>query len=141
MEGFSQFYKKHREIITYLIVGVLTTVVSLVFYYASTRTFLDPENPFQLQIANIIKWVTGVLFAYVANRIFVFRSKRKDIFREFCQFAISRVVTLIMDMVIMWALVSKAGVYDLLANLVSMVAVTIGNYIFSKLFVFRAKKQ
>ena len=82
-------YKKHEEIINYLIVGVCTTIFSLIFYFASTRTFLDPNNPFELQIANIIKWVSGVLFAYVTNKIFVFKSKRKDILIIPCCYTVS----------------------------------------------------
>ena len=134
-------YKKHEEIINYLIVGVMTTIVSLVFYFASTRTFLDPNNPVELQIANIIKWVTGVLFAYVTNRIFVFKSKRKDIWKEFVQFTSSRVATLFLDMLVMFVMVTEMGIYDLIATLVSQVLVTISNYILSKLLVFRKKKD
>ena len=75
MKKYWAIYKKHEEIINYLIVGFMTMFVSLIFYFISTRTFLDPNNAFQLQIANLIKWVSGVLFAYVTNRIFVFKSK------------------------------------------------------------------
>ena len=139
MKKYWQIYKKHEEIINYLIVGVLTTVVSLIFYYASTRTFLDPNNAFQLQIANLIKWTSGVLFAYVTNRIFVFKSKRKDIGKEFIQFTSSRIATLFLDMFVMWLMVTKMGIFDLIATLVSQVLVTVGNYVISKLFVFRKK--
>ena len=141
MSKIWNIYKKHEEIINYIIVGVMTTVVSLIFYFASTRTFLDPNNPLELQIANIIKWVSGVLFAYVTNKIFVFKSKRKDILKEFIQFTSSRVATLLLDMFIMAVMVTKMGVYDLVATLVSQVMVTIGNYILSKLFVFKKKKE
>lgn len=137
MKKYWEIYKKHEEIINYLIVGVLTTIVSLIFYYISTRTFLDPFNPFQLQIANMIKWITGVLFAYVTNRIFVFKSKRKDIGKEFVQFTSSRVATLFLDMALMALMVTKMGMNDLVATLISLVAVTIGNYILSKIFVFK----
>ena len=139
MKKYWQIYKKHEEIINYLIVGVRTTIFSLIFYFASTRTFLDPNNPFELQIANIIKWVSGVLFAYVTNRIFVFKSKRKDIGREFVQFTSSRVATLFLDMFVMWLMVTKMGIWDFIAVFVSQVLVTVGNYIFSKMFVFKKK--
>ena len=139
MKKIWRIYKKHEEIINYLIVGVRTTIFSLIFYFASTRTFLDPNNPFELQIANIIKWVSGVLFAYVTNRIFVFKSKRKDIGREFVQFTSSRVATLFLDMFVMWLMVTKMGIWDFIAVFVSQVLVTVGNYIFSKMFVFKKK--
>ncbi|MDD6186873.1 MAG: GtrA family protein, partial [Oscillospiraceae bacterium] len=133
MDFIKNIYKNYEEIINYLIVGVMTTVVSLIFYYISTRTFLDPEIPIQLQIANLIKWVTGVTFAYVTNKIFVFKSKRKDYLKEFATFASSRVRTLLLDMAVMYIMVTVMGIYDLIATLVSQVLVTVGNYILSKL--------
>ena len=139
MKKYWAIYKKHEEIINYLIVGFMTMFVSLIFYFISTRTFLDPNNAFQLQIANLIKWVSGVLFAYVTNRIFVFKSKRKDIGKEFVQFTSSRIATLFLDMFVMWLMVTKMGIFDVIATLVSQVLVTVGNYIISKLFVFRKK--
>ncbi len=139
MKKIWELYKKHEEIINYLIVGVRTTVVSFIAYVASTRTFLDPNNPIQLQIANIIKWVVGVSFAYVTNRIFVFKSKEKNILKEITAFTSSRVLTLFLDMGVMWLLVTKIGINDIIANTISIVLVTVGNYILSKLFVF--KKQ
>ena len=52
MEQIKALYIKYKEIINYLIVGVLTTIVSLAVYYVSVYTFLNPENAIQLQIAN-----------------------------------------------------------------------------------------
>ena len=68
-------YFKYKEIINYLIVGGLTTVVSLVTYYLCVLTFLDPGHPVQLQIANVISWIFAVTFAYFTNRKYVFESK------------------------------------------------------------------
>jgi len=78
MEKIKEMYLKYKEIINYLIFGVLTTVVSLGVYYICVYTFLNPENVVQLQIANIISWVAGVAFAYVTNRKFVFESKEEN---------------------------------------------------------------
>jgi len=72
-------YHKYEEIINYLIVGLLTTVVSLATYFVCTSTFLNPQNKIELQIANIISWIFAVTFAYFTNRIFVFKSKSKNI--------------------------------------------------------------
>lgn len=57
MSKIKELYNKYKEIINYLIFGVLTTVVSLVVYYISVFTFLNPDNPIQLQIANILSWL------------------------------------------------------------------------------------
>lgn len=136
-----EIYKKNEEIWNYLVVGGLTTLVSFIAYISVTRTFLNPINPIELQIANIIKWIAGVLFAYFTNRRFVFKSKNDNKVQEFISFTSSRVITLILDMVIMGVLVNVLGIYDLIATLVCMVVVTVGNYILSKFFVFNKDKE
>ena len=125
------------EIVRYLIVGGLTTVVSLSVYYGCVLTFLDPENPLQLQAANIISWIAAVTFAFFANRIFVFRSRGAGVLREAGAFYLARVGTLLMDMCIMFVGVTLMGYSDKVMKLIVQVVVTIANYVFSKLFVFR----
>lgn len=137
MEKIKQLYLKYKEIINYLIVGVLTTVVSLAVYYISVLTFLNPEDAFQLQIANIISWIAGVTFAYFTNRKYVFESKEKNKLKEASKFVLSRVITLFMDMFIMWLGVTILHGNDKIMKLVSQVVITISNYVFSKIFVFK----
>lgn len=74
------------------------------------------------------------------SRIFVFHSKRKDWWQEAIAFYLSRLITLFMDMVIMFIMVTVCGKNDKLAKLVVQVVVTVANYIFSKCFVFRVHK-
>ncbi len=138
MEKIIALYKKYREIIVYLIVGVLTTLVSWAAYAVCTLV-MNVDNPVQMQAAVIIRWVAGVVFAYFTNRAFVFRSKNPNMLREALSFASSRLVTLVLDMLIMWLLPSIFGVDDWIATFVSAVLVTITNYIFSKFLVFRRK--
>ena len=133
--------KNVKEIFSYLVVGVLTTVVSFVTYFILTRTFLDPNNAIKLQIANIISWIAAVTFAYITNRIFVFESKNKNIFLEVLLFVLARVLSLAMDMGCMFIVVTLLKYSDLIGKLVSQVVVTIANYVFSKLIVFRQKKD
>ena len=132
-----QLWKKYKELIRYLIVGILTTVVSLGTYFLCVRTFLNPEAAIELQIANVISWVAAVTFAYVANRIYVFESKNQNILSEIALFFMARVGSLLMDMGIMFVLVTIMGVNDKIAKLAVQVVVTVANYILSKLFVFR----
>ena len=139
IKKITEIYKKYEEIWNYLVVGGLTTLVSFVAYIIVTRTFLDVESPVQLQIANIIKWIAGVLFAYFTNRKYVFKSTNENKLKEFVSFTSSRVVTLFLDMAIMGIMVSVLGIYDLIATVVSMVLVIVGNYILSKFFVFKKK--
>lgn len=139
MKKCMELYKQYKEIINYLIVGVLTTVVSLGAYYACVLTFLDPENAIQLQVANIISWVAAVTFAYFMNRKFVFESKNPDMLKEASAFVGARVATLLMDMLCMFIMVTCMGWSDKIAKLVVQVIVTVANYVFSKIFVFRKK--
>ena len=132
---------KIKEIIRYLIVGVLTTIVSLGIYYGLVFTILNPNNATELQIANVVSWIGAVIFAYITNRLFVFKSKNKNRIKEVSSFVGSRILTLLMDMAIMFIGVTVLKQNDKLIKLVSQVVITIANYIFSKLFVFNTNKK
>ena len=139
MNQLLNLYKKYKEIINYLIVGGLTTVVSLAVYYGCVLTFLDPNDGIQLQAANILSWIAAVTFAYFTNRKFVFESKNQNKLGEAAAFYGSRVMTLLMDMGCMFLMVTLLGINDKIAKLVVQVIVTVGNYILSKFLVFRKK--
>lgn len=141
MKKIKELYKKYKEIINYLIFGVLTTVVSLVIYYGSVYTFLNSENAVQLQIANILSWIAGVAFAYFTNRKYVFESQETNKAKEASKFVLARVTTLIMDMIIMWLGVTVLHFNDKIIKLISQVVIIISNYVFSKLFVFKGKNK
>lgn len=130
-------YHKNEELWNYLIVGGLTTVVSLVTYFVCTSTFLDPKNDFELQVANIISWIFAVAFAYVTNRVYVFKSKSKNYVKEISSFVGARILSLLMDMFTMFIIVSLLHFNDKIGKIFSQVVVTIANYILSKLFVFK----
>ena len=136
-----QLYLKYKEIINYLIFGVLTTIVALIVKWGLLFTFLNASNGFELQIAVVISWIAAVLFAYFTNRKYVFESKTDNKSREFINFIIARLATLLLDMFIMWFFVTlltlNTDLYVLIFTLVSQILVILGNYIFSKLFVFK----
>lgn len=134
-------YNQYKEIINYLIFGVLTTVISLIVYYLLTLTILNPNKSIELQIANVASWCAGVLFAYFTNRKFVFNSKNINKLKEFVTFTGARVTTLILDMLIMFIFVTTLHLNDKIFKLVSQVLVVIGNYILSKLIVFKRDKD
>ena len=135
-----EFLIKHREIIAYLIVGILTTLVSWAVY-ALLRLVLDMNDPVQVQIAVFMRWFAGVLFAYFTNRKYVFQSRDPKMLLEFLKFVGSRVTTLLADMFIMWLMVSVLGINDWIATLTSAVIVTVLNYVFSKFLVFRGNGE
>lgn len=133
-------YFKYKEIVNYLIVGGLTTLVDFIVYYGSVFTFLDPENGFQLQVAIVLAWLAAVTFAYFTNRKYVFESKNSNVLGEAIAFFGARVGTLLLSQGIMLLFVTILGMNDKIMKLVVQVVVTVANYIFSKLFVFKKEK-
>ena len=94
----------------------------------------------QLQAANIISWIFAVAFAYFANRRFVFNS-RNEIKKEAPSFVLARVGTLLMDMAFMFLTVTVLGMNDKIAKILDQVMITASNYVISKWFVFRGKRE
>ena len=132
-----EIYKNHEEIINYLIVGVLTTIVSWTAKFICAATILDASIAWQNMALSFINWTAGVIFAYFTSRKFVFKSQETNKIKEATKFVASRISTLILDMVVMFLMVNMMGIDFILATFISAVLVTIANYIFSKLFVFK----
>lgn len=136
-------YHKNEEIWNYLIVGGLTTFVSLAVKWGLLFTILDAKKSVELQASVVISWIAAVAFAYVANRIYVFKSENKDYLKEISSFVGARLVTLFMEMFIMWFFVTflklNTDVFVLIITVVTQFLIVIFNYLFSKLLVFRKK--
>lgn len=141
LKSILALYKKYKEIINYLIFGVLTTIVSLATKYLLLFTIFDATNSIQLQTSIIISWIAAVLFAYFTNRKFVFESTSKNKFKEFVSFIVARLSTLLLEMIIMWFFVTllklNSDLYVIIFTIIAQIVVVITNYIFSKLFVFK----
>lgn len=132
---------KYREIIVYLIVGVLTTIVAWLACYVA-KLFLNSSDTLQNNIINTIGWVAGVCFAYPTNRRWVFRSTNPQILKEFLGFAASRLSTWILELVIMTVTVNLLHMDYWIAKIfIAAVLVTILNYVFSKLLIFNRKNK
>ena len=138
-EKIITIYNNHKEIINYLIVGVLTTIVSLVSYYLLVVTILNPNDAVQLQIANIVSWIFAVTFAYFTNRKYVFQSEEKNMSKEMVKFYLSRVGTLLIDMFLMFLLVTILNINDKISKIIVQFVVIIANYLLSKFLVFKKK--
>ena len=138
MKKIKVLYIKHKEIINYLIVGILTTFVSLSTYFLTINVILPEKSDLNVQISNIKSWICAVTFAYYKNRIYVFQSssKNKEKVKEIIKFFTSRILSLIIDMFFMYILYSVLKVNDSISKLIVQVVVTILNYIFAKMVVF-----
>lgn len=138
-EKIKALCKKYEEILIYLIVGVMTTIVSWGAAFLG-KLILDTDISWQNTVNNTISWLAGVLFAYPLNRRWVFKSTNPNRMKEFFGFAASRVSTLLMDVVIMWVTVNLIHMNYWIAKIfISSVIVTIANYVFSKLLIFKKK--
>lgn len=143
MKKIWNLYKKYEEIVNYLVVGGLTTIVAIGSKLLLLATILDQTNGLELQIAEIISWFLAVTFAYVTNRIFVFKSKTSGskCAREIFNFFKGRIVTQLIQMFIMWFFVTllklDSNVWVLVFTLVCQVIQIVLNYVISKLLVFK----
>lgn len=150
LKTFEPFYKKNKEILLYLFFGGMTTVVGLIFFILPSRimhlkdiTLLGVTIDTNTQAANTISWVCAVTFAYITNRIWVFKDKAHDragIVRECLSFFGGRLLTLIIENVLLNLCTKGVGMNDILAKVLVSIVTIILNYVISKLFVFKKKK-
>jgi putative flippase GtrA len=127
-----------REVISYLIFGVLTTLVNWVFYGSMVKTGID------YRIATAAAWVVSVLFAYVVNKIFVFQSYDMHLnymIKEVISFTACRVLSGVMELVLMVIMVSWLNMDEYVSKVLVSVVVVVANYVFSKLFIFRKSEE
>lgn len=132
---------KYEEIITYLVVGVLNTLVSWAAWFLFAYTVLDAEVVWQNVALSVISWVVGVVFGYIMNRKYVFKSKEANIRKEFLQFAGGRVSTWVLDAVMMVVMVNWLSIHEAFSKIFVSAWVMVGNYLISKFFVFHSKKK
>ena len=153
-----------REIITYIIFGVLTTAVNLVTFYIFKKIFISIgwEGVFNKLLgsagwdkalellgsgtdyldATVIAWTVAVIFAFVTNKLIVFESKSWKpavAGKEFVGFIGARLFSLLVELVFMFVMVTLLKWNDLVAKLIVQVIVVILNYVFSKLLIFKNK--
>lgn len=142
MKKLCALLRQRRELLSYLVFGVLTTLVNMVAYhYLSLALSTGPATA----LANAI----SILFAYITNRIWVFESKAHGTaaLREFASFVSCRLATLVLDIVLMLIGVDWLGpicipaahlrTWETIMKLISNGVIVIVNYVFSKLLIFR----
>lgn len=137
METIKNLVKKYWEILSYLIFGVLTTVVNYVIYLPVYNLMGLPAS-----VSNVIAWVVAVTFAYLTNKPFVFKShdwSMKVVVPEALSFVGCRVASLLVETGILLLTVDLLHWNGNIWKLITSVLVVVLNYIGSKLFVFRKK--
>jgi putative flippase GtrA len=127
----------NRETISYLIFGVLTTLVDAIVFFISNKIF-----GIEYILATVIAWILAVLFAYFTNKIWVFNSKNMKlelVIKEAFAFFIARLLSLVFTIVWMFFCVEMLEVDEFAAKLLANIFVVIMNYFFSKLIIFKNK--
>ncbi len=135
---YMELLKKYKDVISYLVFGGLTTVINVVIY-AVLYNYLGAPN----LVSTFIAWLVSVVFAFVTNKLFVFEStswKLQTALYELATFFGCRILTGILDMVIMYLAVDVMGWNGTLWKILSNVLVIILNYIASKLLIFKRKE-
>ena len=162
-----KLWEKYREIIVYIIVGLMTTVVSYgvrlgMMYGGAAMLSIDLNTDHGTAtvlrtVAITVGWVAGVIFAFFTNKKWVFQdtvSGKSAVSAQFGKFVLSRVGTYFVE----WGLGALVPMLliacgyksfdfiitidaDLIATAISIVLVTVLNYILSKLLVFKKEKR
>ena len=166
MDKIKSLFVKYKEIIMYIIFGVLTTLVNWVVYALTEPLFKAmfhgddvmfnlfgmaiTYTTFAIFLANFLAWVAGVVFAFVTNKIWVFESKSWRfglVMKELWLFVLARLITGVLEwfgVPLLWAIgMDQAlfGIDGFLAKIVVSVIVVILNYVFSKLIIFKKKDK
>ena len=142
MEKMKELCIKHREILVYIIVGGLTTVVAWgckflwnAVFYAGTALPTVTQNT----VLSVVENFSGIAFAYPTNRRWVFQSKNPNILAEAVSFVGSRLLTMLLGWLLNLLFTNVLGVPMMVSTVIASVFVVVGNYIISKLLVFRKK--
>ena len=137
MENIRTLIKKvcNKEVILYIVFGVLTTLVNFVSFYILTHFINLDEN-----LSNVIAIILSVLFAYFTNRKLVFNSTAvtfKENLKEFYKFILGRLFTMILEIVGFYLLFNIIHIHELISKLLITVIVIILNFFISKFFAFK----
>ena len=131
---FEPFYKKHKEVLLYLLFGGLTTVVSIASFALFIALGLNEL------IANVISWILAVLFAYVTNRTWVFSSEAETkgaVIKEMASFFGGRLATFLVEEAILAVFITWLGFPAVWVKVAAQIVVIVLNYVVSKFFVFK----
>ena len=126
---------KYRDVLVYLIFGGLTTAVNCVVYLPCHYLL-----GFSASVSNVIAWVAAVIFAFLTNKPFVFRShdwSAKTVIPELTKFVGCRIGSGVLETAIIFLTVDCMNWNGNAMKLCTSVLVVVLNYIASKLLVFR----
>lgn len=143
MKKIKALYEKHKEVVLYLIFGVLSMILNIAVYYLF-NLILGKDN---YLISNLVAWIAAVIFAFFTNKLLVFRSMKMTkelLIKEALEFLGARIFTLGLEELGLWIMMDILGLGavnfgDLITKIVTSVVVIVTNYILSKFIIFKKK--
>lgn len=129
-----EIYKKNKELINYLIVGAIGTVISIASFAILMNVGVETVS------SNVISWIITVIVMYIMNRYCVFAEHAKGavaVFREVVSFVSARIFTLLLETLIVWLGIDVMHLNAIIIKTFAQILVIVLNYVFSKLFIFR----
>lgn len=135
-EKFLKNLLNNKEIITYGITGVITTIVNYLTYYVLCNILHISSL-----LSNAVAWIIAVIFAYIMNNFIVFKSSFvsfKNEVNKIIKFFAARTISFIFEEVSMLILIDILGYNNLIVKASLMIFVVIINYVFSKKYIFNS---
>lgn len=139
VDELKRLYEKYREMITYLIAGGAAFVVSIGSFYVFSKLLQIPAVP-----AHVLSQVLAILFAYVTNKLFVFRRKTDGflgLVKEAAMFFAGRLFTMALSTLMIHIFVNLMGIEEMIIKVISEIFVILLNYVISKFIVFKKDKK
>ena len=133
------------ETISYLVIGVLTTLVDYLVF-ALVNEGLQAGGFFSetaaVMIATVVSWLAAVIFAYITNKLIVFRNfcmKPSYLAKEASGFFAARVLSGVITLALMWLMTDLGSINEYIAKIITSVFNMVFNYVASKLWIFKKK--
>ena len=139
MEKIWEYLMRYKEILIYLFFGCLTTAVNYLIYFPCYNWLR-----LSAAVSNAVAWAVAVLFAYLTNKPFVFRSNNwswEVVMPELLKFVGCRFGSGLMETLAMWLFVDLLAWNGNWMKIILSVLVVVLNYVFSKWIVFTGKKE
>ena len=133
----------NKDLILYMLFGAGTTVVNYFIFWLLAWLIKPAEGSWLYLLINIAAWIGAVLFAYVTNKLWVFRTRGLSfgaLMREFFSFVLARLASLGLEELGIFIFINVLKYNALVVKLSLAIVVVLSNYFLSKYWIFRKEK-
>ena len=141
LKKLADWYRKHQEGMRYLTFGALSTIINILTYAIFASVILKnlPTDELRVNISEIIAFIAAIIFAYITNKMYVFKSKTqniKQLVKEITSFTSCRIITEIIS-ILMMNIAIWYSINDIFMKILANIVVIILNFVFSKIIIFK----